>query len=149
MAGAFRHPWLRAIGATLALAAVSAAAEAQTAGQAGPLRGYQIPDRPAPKALPTPPPPLPTTPGFDPGIGPPPLADLSPIPRFQDDPAPRFNLDPAPRILGLDQRGGGAACRTSCAESRYQCRATDESDVCDAAWSQCVASCGESSPSPP
>ena len=146
MVGALRHPWLRAIAAALAMAAISAAAEAQTA---GPLRGYQVPEKPAPKPPATAPQAPPTTPSFDPGIGPPPLADLSPVPRFQDDPAPRFSLDPAPRVLGLGLRGGGAACRTSCAETRYICRATDEAEVCDTAWSQCVAGCGESSSSAP
>ena len=42
----------------------------------------------------------------------------------------------------------GAQCRTACAETRYQCRATDEADVCDSAWGQCVVNCPEmSSPS--
>ena len=151
MPGPSRHPWLRAAVASLALAVVSAGAEAQTAGQRGAgLRGYQIPDAPKPKPpVAAPPTPGPATPASDPGSGPPPLADLSPIPRFQDDPAPRFNLDPAPRTQGLDLRGGGAQCRTACAETRYMCRATDEADVCDSAWSQCVANCAEASPSPP
>ena len=76
------------------------------------------------------------------------LDDESAIPRFQDNPAPRFGLDPAPRVLGLELRGGGAQCRTACAETRYQCRASDEADVCDTAWGQCVANCPESSSSP-
>ncbi len=150
MLRALRHPWLRAVAAAMALAVVSAGAEAQTAGQSGGgLRGYQIPDKPQPKPVAAPPPAPAVTPAFDPAAGPPPLADLSPIPRFQDDPAPRFNLDPAPRIQGLDQRGGGAACRTSCAETRYQCRASDDADICDSAWSQCVAGCSEASASAP
>ena len=151
MTGALRHPWRAAAAAVLALAVASAGAEAQTAGQnGGVLRGYQVPDKPAPKPqAAAPQPAAPAPPQFDPGSGPPPLADLSPIPRFQDDPAPRFNLDPAPRTQGLDLRGGGAQCRTACAETRYMCRATDEADVCDSAWSQCVANCAEASPSPP
>jgi hypothetical protein len=91
---------------------------------------------------------LPAPPAVDPAIGPARTADLSPIPRFQDDPAPRFNLDPAPRVQGLGQPGSGAACRTACAESRYQCRANEPDDVCDGVWSQCVAGCAESSSSP-
>ena len=147
MPGAFRHPWRRALAAALALAAISAAAEAQTT---GPLRGYQVPEQPAPKAPAAALPALPPAgPQFDPGIGPPPLADLSPVPRFQDNPAPRFSLDPAPRVQGLDLRGGGAACRTTCAATRYQCRATDEPEACDTAWSRCVASCGQVSTSVP
>ena len=134
----------RIAGAVLAIAAVSASAEA--AGPSAPtvvLRGSQTVDKPAPT-----PAAQPAAPAVDPGSGPPPLADLSPIPRFNDDPSPRFNLDPAPRVGGLDLRGGGAQCRTACAESRYLCRATDEADQCDGAWGQCVAACAESSPAP-
>jgi hypothetical protein len=148
MSAALRHPGRAAAAAVLALAVVTAGAEAQTAGQnGGTLRGYQIPDQPKP--MPPAPAAAPAAPQFDPGSGPPPLADLSPVPRFQDDPAPRFNLDPAPRTPGLDLRGGGAQCRTACADTRYLCRATDEPDVCDTAWGQCVANCAEASPSPP
>ena len=145
MSGAFRPCW-RAATAALLLAAMGGGVEAAPAPVKGPvlvLRGAQAPDKPA-AAKPAPA----AGPAFDPGSGPAPLADLSPIPRFQDQPAPRFSLDPAPRILGLDQRGGGAQCRTACAESRYQCRINDEQDVCDGAWSQCVANCAEAS-SPP
>jgi len=150
MSGALRHPWRAACAAILAFALVSAGAEAQTAGQSGgTLRGYQIPDQPAPKPQRIAPPPSLAPPDVDPGIGPPPLADLSPISRFQDDPAPRFTLDAAPRAQGLDLRGGGAACRTACASSRYMCRASDEADVCDSVWGQCVANCAQASSSPP
>ena len=146
MSGALRS-YRRAAAAALLLAVLSGVAPAAPAPVKGPvvvLRGVQAPDtpvKPAPAALPAP---L----GGDPAAGPPPLADLSPIPRFQDNPAPRFGLDPAPRIPGLDLRGGGALCRTACAETRYQCRATDEADVCDTTWGQCVANCAESSSSP-
>ena len=149
MSGALRLGWRAVAAVSLAFAVLAASAEAQTAGQAGALRGYQIPDQPAPKPPPAPAPRTPAPPYVDPGAGPPPLADLSPIPRFQDDPAPRFNLDPAPRAQGLDLRGGGAACRTACAESRYMCRANDEAESCDGAWGQCVANCAEASPSTP
>jgi len=142
-------PALRAALAALALAAVSAGAEAQTAAQnGGALRGYQVPDKAPAKAQTPTPTATPAGPLFDPGAGPPPLADISPIPRFQDDPAPRFSLDPAPRTQGLDLRADGAACRTSCAETRYQCRASDDADICDRSWSQCVSSCAESSSAP-
>ncbi len=134
----------------LLFAALSGAVQAAPAPAKGPvivLRGAQAPDTPAARK-PTPAAGLPATLAVDPGSGPPPLADLSPIPRFQDNPAPRFGGDPAPRLLGLDLRGGGAQCRTACAETRYQCRATDEADVCDSAWGQCVVNCPEmSSPS--
>jgi hypothetical protein len=135
----------------LALAVVSAGAQAQTAGQAAaPLRGYQVPDQPQPAPQPAPlPAPAPAAPGVDAAVGPPPLADLSPVPRFQDDPAPRFSYDAAPRVEGLDRGGGGAACRTACAETRYMCRANEPLDVCDETWSQCVVGCPESSTSPP
>ena len=150
MSGAYR-PCRRAAAAALLLAVLSGVAPAAPAPVKGPvivLRGAQAPDAPAPArpaaaaALLLPPP------GGDPAAGPPPAADLSPIPRFQDNPAPRFGLDPAPRVLGLELRGGGAQCRTACAETRYQCRASDEADVCDTAWGQCVANCPESSSSP-
>ena len=147
MSGALRHSWRAIAAAVLAFAVVSAGAEAQTA--AGALRGYQVPEQPAPKRQPAVTPPGPLPPQTDPGIGPPPLADLSPIPRFQGDPAPRFNLDAAPRAQGLDLRGGGAVCRTACAETRYMCRASDEAESCDSAWGRCVANCAEASPSPP
>ncbi|HEY5411210.1 MAG TPA: hypothetical protein VIJ94_10840 [Caulobacteraceae bacterium] len=144
MTSALGHGWRRAAAAVLVLAVLAAGAEA--APSTGPmvvLRGPQTVRKPAPL-----PPAQPAAPAFDPGSGPPPLADLSPIPRFNDDPVPRFNEDPAPRVGGLDLRGGGAQCRTACAESRYLCRATDEPDQCDGAWGQCVAACSESSPSP-
>lgn len=152
MSGALRHPWRAALSALLLLATVSVGAEAQTVGAGQnqpPLRGYQVPDRPAPaKPARATAAPLAAPPAVDPGIGPPPTADLSPIPRFQDDPAPRFNLDPAPRVAGLSPPGSAAECRTACAISRYQCRANEPVDVCDAVWSQCVVGCGESSSSP-
>ena len=144
MSGAQGHCW-RAAAAALLLAVLSGVAPAAPAPAKGPvivLRGAQAPD--TPPAGKTPPAAgLPAPAGVDPGSGPPPLADLSPIPRFQDNPAPRFGGDPAPRLLGLDLRGGGAQCRTACAETRYQCRATDEADVCDSAWGQCVVNCPE------
>jgi len=144
MSAPWRDSWRAASAALLLLALASTGADAAN----GALRGYQVPDQPAPAAKPSPLAPAPAAPAADPGVGPPPLADLSPIPRFQDDPAPRFNLDPAPRTQGLDQGGGGAACRTACAQSRYQCLVEDENDLCDGAWSQCVASCAESSSAP-
>lgn len=129
--------------AVLALAFLAAGARAATSGTPAKatvvLRGPQKVDAPAP-------PPAPPPPSSDPGIGPPPLMDLSPIPRFQDDPVPRFGGDPAPRVGGLDLIGGGAQCRTACAQSRYQCRVTEDADQCDSAWGQCVASCTEASP---
>ncbi len=147
MSGALRHPWRAVAVAVLAIIMTSAGADAQTNAM---LRGYQIPEQPAPKSRDTAlQPPALVAPQFDPGSGPPPLADLSPIPRFQDDPAPRFNLDPAPRTQGLDRLGGGAACRTACAETRYMCRANDEAELCDSVWGQCVANCAQASSSPP
>ncbi len=146
MSGTLRPSW-RAAAAALVLAALAGGVDAAPAPQKGPvvvLRGAQAPDKPK-AARPADPP---AAPAYDPGSGPPPLADLSPIPRFQDSPAPRFNLDPAPRVVGFDQRGGGAQCRTSCAETRYQCRIADEPEACDSAWGQCVATCPEVS-SPP
>lgn len=146
MSGALRPCW-RAAAAALVAAALAGGVQAAPAPVKGPvlvLRGPQTPDKPQaarPAALPG-------RPATDPGSGPPPLADLSPVPRFQDQPAPRFSLDPAPRIQGLDLRGGGAQCRTACAETRYQCRLADEADVCDGAWGQCVANCPEGSSSP-
>ena len=140
MLGALRHR-LRIAAAVLALAVLAAGAQAATPSKATVvLRGSQ------PAATPVvPAPPEPAAPSFDPGIGPPPPADFSPVPRFQDNPAPRFSVDPAPRIGGLDLIGGGARCRTACAQSRYQCRVTDDLDVCDTTWGQCVASCTEAS----
>ena len=145
MSGALHHGW-RVAAVLAVLAAACAGAQAADAPVKGPivvLRGSPTPDNRVPAK-----PAAPGAPAVDPGVGPPPLADLSPIPRFQDDPAPRFSLDPAPRVPGLDLLGGGAACRTACAETRYQCRVTDEADACDGAWSQCVASCAQSSASP-
>lgn len=146
MSGAFRPCW-RAAAAALLLAALGGRVQAAPAPVKGPvlvLRGAQAPDKPvAAKAAPAT-----LAPVFDPGSGPARLADLSRVPRFQDQPAPRFSLDPAPRVLGLDARGGGAQCRTACAENRYQCRINDEQDVCDGAWGQCVANCPEGSSSP-
>lgn len=146
MSGAFRFSW-RAAGAMAAMLALASAgaraADAQVKGPVLVLRGTQAPDKPAPAK-----PAIATPPAVDPGVGPPPLADLSPVPRFQDQPAPRFSLDPAPRILGLDQRGGGAECRVACAETRYQCRVGDDAGACDTAWGQCVANCAEVSSSP-
>jgi len=136
MLGALRHR-LRIAAAVLALATLAAGAQAAAPAKATVvLRGPEpvVPASPEPAA-----------PSSDSGIGPPPLTDLSPIPRFQDDPAPRFGVDPAPRVGGLDLLGGGAQCRTACAQSRYQCRVTDDIDVCDTAWGQCVASCTEAS----
>ncbi len=147
MSRALRPCW-RAAAAALLLAALGGGVQAAPAPVKGPvlvLRGAQAPDKPA-AAKPAPAPAR--APAIDPASGPAPLADLSPVARFQDQPAPRFSLDPAPRILGLDQRGGGAQCRTACAETRYQCRINDEQDVCDGAWGQCVANCAEGSSSP-
>ena len=141
MSGVLRPRW-RAAAAALVLAALAGGVAAAPAPVKGPvlvLRGAQTPDKPQ-AAKPAP---LPALPAYDPGSGPPPLADLSPVPRFQDQPAPRFSLDPAPRVLGLDLRGGGAQCRTTCAETRYQCRLADEPETCDTTWGQCVANCPE------
>ena len=138
MLAAFRHR-LRLAAAVLAMAVVAVGAEAATPSKATVvLRGSQPAVTPAVAA-----PSEPAAPSSDPGIGPAPLADFSPVPRFQDSPAPRFSVDPAPRVGGLDLLGGGAQCRTACAQSRYQCRGTDDLDVCDTQWSQCVASCTE------
>ena len=140
MSGALRHH-LKTSAAVLALVLLAAGAQAATPGKATVvLRGSQ----PA-AAVPVPAPPAPAAPSWDPGAGPAPPLDLSPIPRFQDNPAPRFSVDPAPRVGGLDLLGGGAQCRTACAQSRYQCRVTDDADLCDTAWGQCVASCTEAS----
>ena len=138
MPGALRRR-LKTTVAVLALALLSTGAQAATPGKATVvLRGSQ-PALTQAVAAPS----APAAPSSDPGIGPAPLADFSPVPRFQDSPAPRFSVDPAPRVGGLDLLGGGAQCRTACAQSRYQCRVTDDLDVCDTQWSQCVASCTE------
>ncbi len=138
MSGALRHR-LRTAAVVLALAMLAAAADAATPSKATVvLRGSQPAAAPATPAT-TQPAPL----SFDPAIGPPPATDFSPVPRFQDDPAPRFSVDPAPRVGGLDILGGGAQCRTACAQTRYQCRVTDDLDVCDTTWGRCVASCAE------
>jgi hypothetical protein len=148
MIGAVTKRW-RIAAAVLVLGVLAAGAQAATpatpAPEKGPivLRGPQAVDKPAPAARPAP-----SDPAVDPAIGPAPLTELSPVPRFLDQPAPRFGGDPAPRVGGLDLLGGGAACRTACAESRYQCRAGDLPDQCDGAWGQCVASCAESSSAP-
>ena len=143
MSAALRHRlWIAA--AVLAAGVLAAGAQAATPGKATVvLRGSQPVAAPAPL-----PPPAPTPPDVDPGIGPPALADLSPAPRFLDNPAPRFSADPAPRVGGLDLLGGGAQCRTACAQTRYICRVDQDAEVCDTAWGQCVASCTEASAGP-
>jgi hypothetical protein len=104
------------------------------------LRGSQAAEAPAPTPAPVPASMLP-----DPATGPAAPTDSSPVPRFQDAPAPRFSRDPAPRVGGLDLTEGGAQCRTACAQRRYLCRASEEPEICDSAWGQCVTSCTEAS----
>jgi hypothetical protein len=45
-------------------------------------------------------------------------------------------------VLWTQSGVDGAACRTTCAQTRYFCEADPNADDCGAAWSQCVASCG-------
>jgi hypothetical protein len=136
---------LRSLAALAALLVATAGAEAATPSKATVvLRGSQGVDKPASAQAPVPAPP-PVAPPGDPAIGPAAPTALPVAPRFQDNPAARFGMDPAPRVGGLSLEGGGAQCRTACAESRYLCRASEEAELCDGAWGQCIASCTEAS----
>jgi hypothetical protein len=71
---------------------------------------------------------------------PPPVVSTASTVRFITVP-----LDPdlsvAPRIGGLASPGGGARCRSACANDHYMCLVDRDQDVCAGAWSQCVSAC--------
>jgi hypothetical protein len=65
-----------------------------------------------------------------------PAADVAPVPPAPPPPLPAWSL---PTDAAYD--AGAADCRTSCAQSNYFCRASDQPDSCGTAWGQCVAAC--------
>ncbi len=60
-------------------------------------------------------------------------------------PATRSALSTLQARLGADGRGGGAQCRTGCANDLYICRVDQDDSECNRVWSQCVAACPTSS----
>ena len=55
--------------------------------------------------------------------------------------APTPASSPAPRLATAAPQPDPAQCRIACAQTSYFCRAGDDPDGCDGAWSQCVAAC--------
>jgi len=103
------------------LAVIAVAVVAQPSALAG-LRGQQAP--PAPPA----PPPAAST-----------AATVSAARLIAPALDPDFST--SPRIGGLASPGGGAQCRSACANDYYICLSDRDQDVCAGAWSQCVPAC--------
>jgi len=57
--------------------------------------------------------------------------------------SPNLASPAAPRLdRNLDMVvGGGAACRTRCAQEKYFCQGGDEGGGCDEVWRKCVLAC--------
>ena len=69
-----------------------------------------------------------------------PASAISPI-----TPLPRSPLESLQARQGAGVRGGGAQCRTGCANDLYICRVDQDEGDCNRVWSQCVAACPQSS----
>ncbi len=114
----------------LAVIALSAPASARDGG----LRGAQSADGPQATSQAA----QPVAPASTPGLPASVLDD--PTSRYATDPAPRFSSATAPRVSGYAPSSGGA-CRLSCANDNYLCRADRDISDCDRAWAQCVIAC--------
>lgn len=76
-----------------------------------------------------------------------PLQPAAPAPANRSlDPSLAPTLSPdwssSPRVGGYSAAaGGGARCRTSCAQDYYACRAGPDDEDCGSRWSQCLTAC--------
>jgi hypothetical protein len=104
----------------------------------GNLRGSPPPTK-------TPQPRSPTSP-VAPGVS------LRPVTRLPDPllMSPSLATPVAPRLdRSLEARaGGGAQCRTKCADELYQCQGGEGGDHCTQTWGKCVLACPSASAAP-